>query len=57
VSIASGEIVAMLGPNGAGQTSTIDIILGLSRQTSGQAGDLCRGRGLAIQQGHRSSLS
>src|SRR6202012_3868838 len=36
VSIASGEIVAMLGPNGAGKTATIDIILGLSRPTSGQ---------------------
>jgi ABC-2 type transport system ATP-binding protein len=35
-SIDSGEIVAILGPNGAGTTSTIDIILGLSQQTSGQ---------------------
>jgi ABC-type sulfate/molybdate transport systems ATPase subunit len=32
-----GEIVAMLGPDGAGKTSTIDIILGLSQPTSGQA--------------------
>src|ERR1700723_2091968 len=37
VSFASGETGAIPGPNGAGRTSTIDIILGLSRQTSGQA--------------------
>src|SRR6202522_1727135 len=35
-SLYSGESVAILGPNGAGKTSAIDIILGLSQQTSGQ---------------------
>src|SRR5713226_7632951 len=33
--IEPGEIVAFLGPDGAGKTSTIDIILGLSRPTAG----------------------
>lgn len=36
VVIASGEIVAFLGPNGAGETSTIDMILGLSRPSAGE---------------------
>src|ERR1700722_14877844 len=35
--ISSGEIVAFLGPNGAGETSTIDIILGLSQPPAGTA--------------------
>ena len=33
--IQPGEIVAFLGPNGAGRTTTIDMILGLSHPTSG----------------------
>ena len=35
--IAPGEIVAFLGPNSAGKTSTIDIILGLSQPNAGTA--------------------
>src|SRR4029077_18406498 len=35
LTVAPGEIVAFLGPNGAGKTSAIDVILGLSRPTSG----------------------
>ena len=34
--VVSGEIVAILGPNGASKTSTIDIILGLSQPSAGQ---------------------
>src|ERR1019366_5928290 len=37
LSVASGEIVAFLGPHGAGKTSTIDVILGLSQPTAGHA--------------------
>ena len=33
--IESGEIVALLGPNAAGKTTSIDMILGLSRPASG----------------------
>ena len=33
--IAPGEVVAFLGPTGAGKTTTIDMILGLSEPTTG----------------------
>lgn len=33
--IPAGQIVSLLGPNGAGKTTLLDIILGLSRPTSG----------------------
>ncbi|HEY1320405.1 MAG TPA: ABC transporter ATP-binding protein [Streptosporangiaceae bacterium] len=36
LTVASGEIVAFLDPNGAGKTSTIDITLGLSRPDQGE---------------------
>src|ERR1017187_10660486 len=36
ISISSGEIAAILGPNCAGKTSTIDMILGLSQPTAGE---------------------
>jgi energy-coupling factor transporter ATP-binding protein EcfA2 len=36
LTIRPGEILAFLGLNGAGKTSTIDLILGLSQPTSGQ---------------------
>ena len=35
LTVRSGEVVAFLGPNGTGKTSTIDMILGLSRPTAG----------------------
>jgi ABC-2 type transport system ATP-binding protein len=35
--LQQGEIVAFLGPTGAGKTTTIDMILGLSRPTTGTA--------------------
>src|SRR3954452_15419015 len=35
LTVRSGEIVAFLGPNGAGQTSNIDMMLGLSRPDGG----------------------
>lgn len=33
--VEQGEVVAFLGPNGAGRTTTIDMILGLSRPDQG----------------------
>jgi ABC-2 type transport system ATP-binding protein len=36
LTIAPGEIVAFLGPHGAGKTSTIDMVLGLSQPTQGR---------------------
>src|SRR4051794_22204906 len=35
LAIQPGEIVAFLGPNGAGTTTTIDMVLGLSRPDAG----------------------
>lgn len=35
LSIAEGEVVALLGANGAGKTTTIDMILGLTRPDKG----------------------
>ena len=34
--IQKGEIVGLLGPNGCGKTTTIAMILGLLKPTSGQ---------------------
>jgi len=36
VSIAEGKLVGFLGPNGAGRTTTIRVLLGLLRATSGR---------------------
>src|SRR5262245_41429347 len=35
--IRSGEVVALLGPHGAGKATTISLMLGLRRPTSGTA--------------------
>ena len=35
LTIAQGEILALLGRNGAGKTTLIDIIIGMQEQTSG----------------------
>jgi len=36
LNIQSGEIVSLLGPSGCGQTTLLNIILGLTQQTNGQ---------------------
>jgi branched-chain amino acid transport system ATP-binding protein len=36
LSVAEGEVVALLGPSGAGKTTTIRSVLGLSRPRAGQ---------------------
>src|SRR3954463_3677403 len=35
LTLQQGEVVAFLGPTGAGKTTTIDMVLGLSRPTTG----------------------
>jgi ABC-2 type transport system ATP-binding protein len=37
LTVRQGEIVAFLGPNGAGKTTALDMVLGLTRPTSGTA--------------------
>lgn len=37
LSVESGEVYAFLGPNGSGKTTTIRLLLGLHRPTSGRA--------------------
>jgi ABC-2 type transport system ATP-binding protein len=37
LTVRPGEIVAFLGPNGAGKTTALDMVLGLTRPTSGIA--------------------
>jgi len=37
LSVAPGEIFGFLGPNGAGKTTTVKILMGLVRQTAGEA--------------------
>src|SRR5690625_5728452 len=39
LSIRPGEVVAFLGPNGGCKTTTIDMLLGLSRPDAGGDGD------------------
>ncbi|AKK10965.1 ABC transporter ATP-binding protein [Corynebacterium uterequi] len=48
LTIERGEIVAVLGPNGAGKSTAIDMILGLTRPTSGTVTVLGRSPAEAI---------
>jgi ABC-2 type transport system ATP-binding protein len=36
-SVAGGEVFGLMGPNGAGRTTTIEILTGLNKPTSGRA--------------------
>jgi len=49
LSLARGEVVALLGPNGSGKTTTILMLLGLLRPTRGEA------RILGLPAGHRDA--
>ena len=40
LSISSGEIFALLGPNGASKTTTVEILEGLRNRDSGEVGVL-----------------
>ena len=54
--IPAGQIVSLLGPNGAGKTTLLDIILGLSRPTSGTVTIGSHSPTEAIAAGHISAL-
>ncbi len=45
--IAPGEIVAVMGPSGAGKTTLVRLLLGLLEPTSGEIGFTCGGASLA----------
>src|SRR3954453_16118192 len=51
LTIGQGEVVDFLGPNGARKTSTIDIILGLSRAGAGEISVLGQDPSPAIARG------
>ncbi|WP_168582764.1 ABC transporter ATP-binding protein [Gephyromycinifex aptenodytis] len=54
--IERGEVVALLGPNGAGKTTLLDMVLGLTRPTSGTVTVLGGTPGQAITTGRISSV-
>ncbi len=47
--VERGEIVAVLGPNGAGKTTAFELLLGLSRPTSGHVEVLGQAPGGAVR--------
>src|ERR1700683_248101 len=49
LTVRQGEIFGLLGPNGSGKTTTINMISGLSPQTSGEI----RGMGLSVRKKSR----
>jgi ABC-type uncharacterized transport system YnjBCD ATPase subunit len=51
-----GEIAALLGPSGAGKTTTIDVILGLGRPDSGTVGVLGMSPAAAVARGLISAV-
>jgi ABC-2 type transport system ATP-binding protein len=50
--IAPGETVALLGPNGARKSTTIDMLLGLARPDTGQVSLFGQAPSDAVQAGH-----
>jgi len=54
LSIASGEVFGLLGPNGSGKSTTIKMMLGLLRPTSGSVQYTIRGTAFTL---HNASIA